>query len=114
MKLELKHLAPYLPYELKVDYNGKVWSIEPVIMYNKVLLSNEDDADSSFICAIKPILRPISSITKEEAYELGVLLMGKSDMEDKEVGISGMDLIPYDAYEWLFNHHLVEFNLKKK
>ena len=147
-KLELKHIVHYLPYNLKIYYNGKAWSIESVIMDNRVLLSNEDETASSFICVIKPILRPLSSMTKEEAYELGVLLMGEADMEDKEVGIgkmvlmgsiyptlmyqdkededysvmiqfsstgiSGIDLIPYDAYEWLFNHHFDVFNLIDK
>ena len=37
MKLELKHLAPYLPYNLKVKYYDKIWKIErlPGLQYFK-------------------------------------------------------------------------------
>ena len=148
MELELKHITPYLPYELQVDYNGKVWYTDSVILYNRVVLLTEDASTSASICEVKPILTPLSSMTKEEAYEFGVLLMGEADMEDKEigigemrlmgatyptivykdkedeeysitiqfssVGISGIDLVPYEAYEWLFKHHFDVFNLINK
>jgi len=148
MELELKHITPYLPYELKVDYNGKVWYTDSVILYNRVVLLNEDASTSASICEVKPILRPLSSMTKEEAYKFGVLLMGEADMEDKNIGvgemvlmgsiypsimyqdkenedysvmirfgstgISGVYLIPYDAYEWLFKHHFDVFGLISK
>ena len=148
MKLELKHLVPYLPYELKVDYNGKVWYTDCVTLYNDIVLLDENKVTPASICAVKPVLRSLSSMTKEEAYEFGILLMGEADMEDKEVGIgkmvlmgsiyptimyqdkvdedysvmiqfsstgiSGMDLIPYEAYEWLFKHHFDVFRLINK
>ena len=109
------------------------------------MMLNEDAITSASICEVKPILRPLSSIAKEEAYKFGVLLTSEADMEDKEVGIgkmvlmgatyptivykdkedeeysitiqfssigiSGIDLIPYDAYEWLFKHHFDVFGL---
>lgn len=31
-----------------------------------------------------------------------------------ELRLSGMDLIPYEAYEWLFKHHFDVFNLINK
>ena len=148
MKLELKHITPYLPYELKVDYNGKVWYTDSIILYNRVVLLNEEASTSASICEVKPLLRPLSSMTKEEAYEFGVLLMGETDMKDKKVGIgemalmgdkhpaimyqdqeddeysvliqffkvgiSGMSLIPYEAYEWLFSKHFDVFGLIEK
>ena len=146
MKLELKHLAPYLPYGLSFSVNLKdVRDNFPDELRTLKL------AETSIDLALKtgkPILRHLSSMTKEEAYELGVLLMGEADMEDKEVGIgkmvlmgsiyptimyqdkededysimiqfspigiSGMDLIPYEAYEWLFKHNFDVFNLIDK
>ena len=148
MKLELKHITPYLPYELKVDYNGKVWYTDCVTLYNDIVLLDENKVTPASICAVKPVLRPSSSMTKEEAYELGTILISEADMEDKEVGIgemalmgvtyptivyedkedeeysvtiqfssigiSGIDLIPYDAYEWLFKNHFDVFRLIDK
>lgn len=148
MKLEVKHLAPYLPYGLQVEYKGKATMLDALENEGGAYIG--DDRIISFVNLkhIKPILRPLSSITKEEAYELGVLLMGEADMEDKEIGIgemalmgdvyptimyqdqededysvmiqfssigiSGMNLIPYEAYEWLFNHHFDVFGLINK
>ena len=145
MKLELKHITPYLPYELKVDHNGKVWYIDYIILYNSVALIVGNIVTPAAICEVKPILRPLTSQTIEEAYEFGVLLTSEADMEDKKVGIgkmalmgsiyptivykdkedeeysvtiqfssigiSGIDLIPYEAYEWLFKHHFDVFGL---
>ena len=143
MRLELKHLAPYLPYGLSFSVNLKdVRDNFPDELRTLKL------AEISIDLALKkgkPILRPLSSMTKEEAYEFGVLLTSEADMEDKEVGIGkmvfmgsiyptimyqdkvdedysfmiqfsptgirGMDLIPYEAYEWLFSKHFDIFGL---
>ena len=65
MELELKHLAPYLPYGLKVNRNGTDWSYE-------LESCNKDGVitDTSFqhyweYEVIKPILRPLSSLYTE-------------------------------------------------
>lgn len=59
MKLELKHISPYLPYGLNIWYNATkgiildkmdTSNIRDVILYNK---------------NYKPILRPLSDLTKE-------------------------------------------------
>jgi hypothetical protein len=61
MELELKHLAPYLPYELKIymedlRYHGKPFYWELGKTTNiKDVLENKN----------KPILRPLSDLTKE-------------------------------------------------
>ena len=68
MKLELKHLAPYLPYELKLYWHkdcDPVWielqldHVHHVIKRtnNKEALPPQD--------LWKPILRPLSDLTKE-------------------------------------------------
>ena len=148
MKLELKHLAPYLPYGLQVEYRGKVTTLDALDSTGGAFVG--ENRMVSFVNQrhIKPALRPISSMSKKEAYEFGVLLTSEADMEDKEVGIgkmvimgsiyptlmyqdkededysimirfgstgiSGVYLIPYDAYEWLFNHHFDVFGLINK
>ena len=86
MKLELKHITPYLPYGLKVYYAGlcddDVEGVFTVMSshYNDngiSILSDEFDeidlSESIFIYLDFPVklsLRPINSITKEEAYDL--------------------------------------------
>ena len=76
MKLELKHLAPYLPYKLtaemidyKCDYVGK--------KYDEIVGVHQWDKSGLLWCVltvgcskpsldkIKPILRPLSDLTKE-------------------------------------------------
>lgn len=64
MKLEIKHLASYLPYELQVktiiwqrNINEHIESVETFCTY---LLDNMD----SYV-EFKPILHPLSSLTKE-------------------------------------------------
>ena len=85
MKLEIKHLAPYLPYELKlkcwdltdvyyqllgidIDFNGKFGFVlnekrNPL----HVVSINDKPLNSAFYLnydEVKPILRPLSNISK--------------------------------------------------
>lgn len=73
-KLELKHITPYLPYELKVDYNGKMWYTDCVTLYNDIILIDESKVTPASICEVKPILRPLSSMSLEEIDELNSLI----------------------------------------
>lgn len=57
MKLTIEHLAPYLPYELKI-LNG--WGDIKTLKYTHL-----DDEGNGFIGHVKPILRPLSDLTKE-------------------------------------------------
>lgn len=65
MKLELKHLAPYLPYDLKlIADEGRVLKLDglrkDVVFANNGPFVYKLDFDE-----IKPILRPLSDLTKE-------------------------------------------------
>lgn len=61
--LELKHLAPYLPYGL--DLVVIEFGIEKMIGFiNNEVITTEDNADLSMV---KPILRPLSELTIEDA-----------------------------------------------
>jgi hypothetical protein len=68
MKLEIKHLAGYLPYGLKYQSEH----IEGSRQYNMLGINckyNRIDSDNDYgwiyIKGIKPILRPLSDLTKE-------------------------------------------------
>src|SRR6478736_9984112 len=69
MKLELKHLAGYLPYGLKgisTEENLGIEIVKGYSIYGKndtiCLATNVDDIDLELF---KPILRPLSDLTKE-------------------------------------------------
>ena len=72
--IELKNLAPYLPYGLKGICTEEFTGIETVygISYYKdssdiYLITSFDDLDIEYF---KPILRPLSDLTKEINYGL--------------------------------------------
>lgn len=109
MKLELKHLAPYMPYGLRVHYSGltddDVSGEFNVIAYHAGSgVSLIDDSalkegglSKSFYVdydfPIKPILRPISSITDIDVYNINNLIY-----DDVEVYFSLKDGLLVRAY----------------
>jgi len=90
-KLELKHLAPYLPYGLKSLNqhlpNKEIVEEELVGISNHIgwcgIFNAKHGSNHKPICSIKPILRPLSDLAKEVsihktflheiAIELGML-----------------------------------------
>lgn len=67
MKLEFKHIAPYLPYGLHViadDYQVKLLGY-CIIDGEFCPQFDVDDEDISFNDPIKPILRPLSDLNKK-------------------------------------------------
>lgn len=93
MELELKHIAPYLPYGLNgVRQDGKTkFTIAGIV--NDLLLVFENGSEMGFnIRDIKPILRPLESITIDEATEFGNVLLGEYEMKDREAGIGSIEM----------------------
>ena len=93
-KLELKHIVGYLPYELKAIFSKRVYNVygvdnDCIKIKNTWIKGNTTNSHDYTLSLkhIKLILRPISSMTNEEAYQLGVLIANKNEMEDKTVGI---------------------------
>lgn len=105
MKLELKHLAPYLPYKLKVKTkignlilcqlnNSTKWnawfyfcrnSKNKNQLYNFNNLKNADGIGRGFLLKeITPILRPISDI-------------------EKEIEVNGKKIVPLDYFSGFFD-----------
>lgn len=85
MKLEIKHLAPYLPYGLKVKFDDSpyVWGItfenkinfeDYLYPFSTILYSIKNDN------SIKLILRPLSDLTKEITHN------GKTFVPMVEIG----------------------------
>lgn len=71
MKLELKHLAPYLPYGLKVlrsRINGNErHTVRGMSAYN--IFTQSDGTSLISIKKIKPILRPLSDLTNAITHD---------------------------------------------
>jgi len=71
MKLELKHLAPYFPHGLKVRHidleenTEEIDSIETLGFECVTFISEADFYFENSDVQIKPILRPLSDLTKE-------------------------------------------------
>ena len=133
MKLELKHLAPYLPYDLQMAYiiRGKIVEIGDL---NKVFIYrdtthpirygiNYNDAEHEWM--FKPILRPLSSMIEKESDEIEDIIGCNFYIYASGNGIEIEDIIidPWGGqsvlrmetlnriYEWLFKNHFDVFNL---
>lgn len=140
-KLKLKHLTPYLPYKLKVVewYLGKQIHDEFIVdcvNWDGENIGGSDATLDSFelertfnLRDIKPILRPISSMSIEEIKELQDIVkdediyisVSKTNIwiEDNTSDPYGghMELhidVLYEAYEWLFKNHFDIFNLIRR
>lgn len=80
-ELELKHIAPYLPYGLYVvgkdDQKEVIGNIQHLeLSRNEVLVWNDKHKDGWLyaLTDIKPMLRPLSSMSIEENEELNGLI----------------------------------------
>lgn len=114
--LELKHLAPYLPYELKVLCENQVY-----IMTIGNLKNHLEE-----IVNIKPILRPLSDLTKQMEID-GLKTIPTFELERiypefgfavREIATTDVDIlkieitsIPYKIMEQLFEWHFDVFGL---
>lgn len=74
MKLELKHLAPYLPYGLKIEHSTFQTGKRKISELTSIK-SNSVETEHRIYCQIencKPILRPISELLEKlDFFELG-------------------------------------------
>lgn len=125
-KLELKDLAPYLPYGLKIrssegmtEILGYEW-VNGKIIYQ--LDTDDDSGDFAFDDPIKPILRPLSDLTKEIEIDGEKLVPMKwfSESEYYKRGlnqsISNWQHLKnhYFTYNLLFKWHFDVFGLIEK
>ena len=117
-ELLLKDICGGLPYDIKVLYNNKVYSIDYVsAIYEEIKLDNRDNYTLN-ISEVKPYLFPLSSITKEQLFEVQEIL-GKNEIEIKDSFLhivdSNRNTISYSEIttllEWFYKNHFDINNL---
>ena len=120
-KLTLKHLAPYLPYQVKAKFKetqlnpkcrkyaigtvGAVYdgSKEPTIVCFDTVNSSPDK--------FKLLLRPLSWITDEVLSDINCDLSTQIEIKDIEAQIVWHGNVSYGAMQILFEHHVDVFGL---
>ena len=122
MKLELKHVVPYLPYGLKVFDNGNTIELNILnlqILFDYPLVKTDH---------VKPLLRPFSDLTKEIEHngekfipldilndryhnrmEKGGRLISKKDVED--INYFKVLFYPHELFDRLCEWHFDVFGL---
>lgn len=131
MELQVKHLAPYLPYGLKLQYVVREKVEKTGIM--KSINHNEDEThptrvsisamyNEEHIWMFKPLLRPLSQIkeyfepifeTDKEVNEfLSYETLTPFSIEDLENCLP--NYIPYGSFKVLLKHHFDVFGLIEK
>lgn len=114
----LKDLCARLPYDVKILYNNKVYSIDYVSgIYEEIKLDNSDNYTLN-ISEVKPYLFPLSSMTREQLFEVQEIL-GKNEIETKDGFLhiidSNRNTIAYleilALLEWFYKNHIDINNL---
>ena len=119
MKLELKHLAPYLPYRLKVLSYQRVKSLRSLSSDTLYLYGNVLKGYTYKEC--KPILRPLSDLTKD-LYQDEILIRWGGGLSEKatvkwlkavtdEMKLTAYNALRFDFVEFMLEHHFDIFNL---
>ena len=115
MELEIKHLAPYLPYGLKLQYvvrekvekTGVLQSISHRdFETHPTRVSIEGLYNEEHIWMFKPILRPLSDLNNEivingEKHQMWLLINGQKALENGE--IENMNGYQYSILELSYN-----------
>ena len=142
-KLELKHIVPYLPYQLTV-YDDELGVTRIIVIYDIgdgecLFLDNKGDSTNTSreFDDIKLILRPLSELTKEVGKEHLFELLRMQYMNIKDInkckvendGIyygdvrlsylnyeqpEGIQQLRYPAIQYLFKYHFDVFGLIEK
>ncbi|PKP11938.1 MAG: hypothetical protein CVU09_00120 [Bacteroidetes bacterium HGW-Bacteroidetes-4] len=137
-KLELKHLAPYLPYNIECSIYSEMYPSPKLVGINGlfVYLNYHGTYLSFELEKIRPILHPLSDLTKDESFELfckeqitcanlKIIEVPTEFIDDKLIVINvlGGDnvALSYDNeilsecpllfYEWMIEHHYDVYNL---
>lgn len=115
-QLELKHISPYLPYQLRCRFNtDDVYTIMGLINEN-VWLKEMTYAADLFEC--KPILRPMSDLEDSSKNYLDLLNEVGQTIEYNGGsffdGVASFDdpcWLPYASFEFLLENHFDVFGL---
>jgi len=116
MKLELKHLAPYLPYGLKLSY-GCIIGVENDCIDTLWVdnISHPFKGYGTFV--VKPILRPLSDLKKDDleflANILQVTIATVKSFTNKGLR-NNFNNVSYRRFTILLEHHFDVFGLIDK
>ena len=132
MKLELKHLAPYLPYELEIKYKDFSGTLLRLWQDKEDLHINCKNGIGTFINSkypreFQPILKPITDLdiliyNEFVKYRKDTESADKEIIENfcEEVGvtdlleITDLETLPYKTIEFMFKNHYDFFGLIEK
>jgi len=117
-KLTIEHLAPYLPYELKIILDEDLKELDKYKPYQFILMGlGEDSAiinnDSYWLNEVKPILHPLSDLTKEISEGKPKYFPMSITMEYIKSNKDLLDL-PYNEVNYLIRNHFDVFGLIKE
>lgn len=124
--MKLEHIAPYLPYDLDLYWTGAHKSSEDDTLISKLTLRNVDDVliGRNKHAHVKPILRPLSDLTKEFEHNGRNISLIREWSEVDEIpegvieksfeGHVKHDTIPHWMLRELFKHHFDVFQLIEK
>lgn len=125
-KLEIKHIAAYLPYELEVKAND---TVAPGVMVSIVagmpgllLYDDKDNIEYYELSAIKPLLIPLSELKNLDNYTLIQFIKKQTGLQidyelDIEVDVNKQQSIwmpipkVIEVYNILLQHHYDVFGL---
>ena len=130
-KLELKHIAPYLPYGLRfcsimddIDDNMirfKQWTLNGItFLFGDYCLNTLENSDAYPINSVKPILRPLTEIKDIEEImdEFSEFSWEgfQNHFFDNVLGrsLNCFDVVNYTIVELCFKHNLDIFGLIEK
>lgn len=111
-KLTIEHLAPYLPYGLKVFYTDNNTIYKMVISNNTLSLRGGVNIDDILETKSKPIVRPLRDLSDVQIGELD-LCHDFSMMKFSEIKINPLKY-PYTIVLKLFEWHFDVFGLIEK
>ena len=112
-ELLLKDLCARLPYEVKVLFENKVFNIDYIsAIYKEIKLDDSSKNYTLNISVVKPYLFPLSSMTKEQLFEVQEIL-GKNEIEIENGFLSiidsGRNTITYleilALLNWFYKNH---------
>lgn len=114
MKLEIKHLAPYLPYKLKaLSIDGFSVSILGVdFTTNRILNINGDRTFT--IAEIKPLLRPLSDyadINSDAMNSLNCDMSEQINLNEFAIGYICLGSLYQSTYDLCLKNHIDVFGL---
>tara|TARA_R110000782_G_scaffold9407_2_gene30313 strand:- start:3220 stop:3615 length:396 start_codon:yes stop_codon:yes gene_type:complete len=120
MKIELRHLAPYLPYGLSYqDSKGNVKIMKSLDSIINMVDFGHGDAQE--IKEVKPILRPLSDLKenlelKENLYKSHKINMywHKWEALENKNNYKELEYLPKCIFDMLVEHHFDVFGLIDK